>query len=202
MSRKGQNERKLKPDPSRDWLVSREQFLRSIAIGGVAINLPWLTACSSGPDDFGDTSPLNSRQFITLRELLSVLFPNDGNGPGALEVNADRYILWVLNDPLLDPVENEFIIDKLDKFIETCKEQYAQRFEELSEEAKQSFVRKVADDWGKTWISRLLTLIFEALLTDPKYGGNPDHIGWEWLQHDPGVPRPSIHQTYPNILEK
>ena len=39
----------------------------------------------------------------------------------------------------------------------------------------------------------------EALLTDPAYGGNPDGIGWRWLGHTPGYPRPSAATIYPRL---
>jgi gluconate 2-dehydrogenase gamma chain len=40
----------------------------------------------------------------------------------------------------------------------------------------------------------------EALLTDPAYGGNPGGIGWRWLQHVPGYPRPPMDKIYPELL--
>jgi len=45
----------------------------------------------------------------------------------------------------------------------------------------------------------MLTLIFEALLLDPIYGVNTNNIGWNWLNHDPGVPRPNKENMYPTI---
>ena len=49
-------------------------------------------------------------------------------------------------------------------------------------------LRYLADEtrWGRAWLSLLLYYIFEALLSDPVYGGNPDGIGWQWLEHQPG----------------
>ena len=38
--------------------------------------------------------------------------------------------------------------------------------------------------------------IFEALLSDPVYGGNPEGIGWRWLGHRPGFPRPNQRNRY------
>jgi gluconate 2-dehydrogenase gamma chain len=185
-----------------EWMLSRNKFIKSLILGGVVLNSSWLTSCSESEDIFKNTAPLSKDQFITLRSLLDTLFPDDGNGPSALQVNADRYILWVLNDSLLDPAENQYIIDKLDVFAEKCKETTGSVFEKLSQEEKHIYVQSVIDDWGETWVSRLLTLIFEALLTDPMYGGNPDRTGWKWLNHDPGVPRPILVNSYPEILEK
>ena len=36
----------------------------------------------------------------------------------------------------------------------------------------------------------------EALMLDPVYGGNPDMIGWKWLEHQAGFPRPVAGKTY------
>ena len=185
-----------------DYNLTRKDFIQSIAIGSVAINLPWLSACSRGLDDLGDISPLNSKQFETVRQLFQVLFPDDGNGPSALDVNADRYLLWVLNDPLMDPDENQYIIDKFDQFANECEAKNQYPFSELGEDDKIDYVTSVSEDWGQSWLSRLLTIIFEALLTDPRYGGNPNNIGWDWLNHDPGLPRPTDKTAYPNILER
>lgn len=201
MSKEEQSDQKGYPNVS-DWKVSRQFFLRSITWASVAMHLPAISSCKSGQEDFGDTTPLNSKQLTTIRALFMVLFPSEGEGPGALDVKADYFLLWVLNDPLLDASENEFIIEKLDQFMEECNKNYNSSFEELDEEDAVEFVEEVAIGWGKSWISRLLTIIFEALFTDPFYGGNPDGVGWKWLEHDPGSPRPGKEITYPNILQR
>ena len=55
---------------------------------------------------------------------------------------------------------------------------------------------------GENWVSTLLFYICEALLTDPIYGGNPNGIGWAWLAHQPGFPRPSPEQSYGVLHER
>ena len=49
---------------------------------------------------------------------------------------------------------------------------------------------------GQNWLSLLLTYLLEALLADPVYGGNPDGIGWQWLEHQSGFPRPPADKTW------
>ena len=49
---------------------------------------------------------------------------------------------------------------------------------------------------GRSWITELLHYLFEALLTDPVYGGNPGGIGWKWLDHTPGFRRPSKDKRF------
>jgi gluconate 2-dehydrogenase gamma chain len=49
---------------------------------------------------------------------------------------------------------------------------------------------------GRNWLSLLLTYLLEALLADPVYGGNPDGIGWTWLEHQPGYPAPPRDKSW------
>jgi gluconate 2-dehydrogenase gamma chain len=138
-----------------------------------------------------------------LQALQNVLFPSDGNGPGAYEVNADAYLLWILHDEHLDPDENQYIINKLSKFDTYAKDQLGYNFYDLNPREQKAVVQDVSEtSWGRRFLSRLLTLIFEALLVDPQYGGNPEGIGWTWLEHDPGSPRPKQTHLYPTILDR
>ena len=187
------------------WILSRKEFIRSLLIAGIATQLPILNACSeiaiSAEDNFKNIDPLGQRQFKVVREVQDILFPFEGDGPGALEVNADKYLVWVLNDPLLDPKEKDYIIKHIDHLDKTAKNKFGTSFLKLAKKQKEKHIGFIAkESWGKKWLSRLLTLIFEALLLDPIYGGNPDNIGWNWLEHNPGQPRPKTENNYPNIF--
>ncbi len=183
------------------WLLSRKKFVTSLLLGGAALQLPWLTACQHRRYFPGDTTPLSNHQFKVLQALQNTLFPSDGNGPGAYEINADSYILWVLHDELLDPDENQYIIDKLDKFDTFAKDKLKYKFYDLNPKEQKVIVEEVAETaWGERFLSRMLTLIFEALLLDPQYGSNPDGVGWKWLDLIPGTPKPDETHLYPTIL--
>lgn len=185
------------------WEISRKSFVKSILLSGAALQLPWLLSCSNDKEYTGSTTPLSKEQFNLLLAVQNTLFPADGNGPGAADVNAGTYVLWVLNDDRVDPEENEYLIEKLDKFKVQCKEETGYEFTDLNAEEQHQFVRKISEIiWGRRWTSRLLTLIFEALLLDPQYDINPNEIGWKWLNHDPGSPRPSKKILYPEIFER
>ena len=72
----------------------------------------------------------------------------------------------------------------------------------MKDREKEELIRTISKEPAiKFWLSKHLTLIFEALLCDPIYGGNPDEIGWSWLRHNPGEPRPTKELAYPNILD-
>lgn len=185
-----------------NWSPSRKQFIKSLLIGGAALQLPWLSSCSSTTYYQGDTSPFSKEEFKTFQTLLETLFPSDGNGPGAFEINADKYVLWVLNDRYVDPEINEYMLDRFDTFLRKCEEQTGSRFEDLTTSERDKLVAGMSEYvWGRKLFSRMLTLVFEALLLDPIYDVNPNGKGWKWLQHDPGMPRPTQQIRYPQILE-
>ena len=77
-------------------------------------------------------------------------------------------------------------------------------FEALDFTRKEQLLRYLADRtrWGKNWLSLLLYYLFEALLADPAYGCNPDGVGWQWLEHQPGFPRPPPDKIYTHITSR
>jgi len=184
--------------------ISRKKFLKQLLLIGIATQMPVLQACSEDNENdifFKNISPLSQKEFKILRKLLEVLFPKDNNGPSALEVNADKYIVWVLNDKLLDKKENDYIIKHLSSLDNASIEKYNIPFLDLSSNDINDFIKEYSNiKWSKAWFSRLLTLIFEALLLDPIYGGNPNNIAWNWLEHNPGEPRPTEDISYPKLL--
>ncbi len=205
MSKSASHHEELELLEDQNWELSRKTFIRSMLMAGAAVQIPFLNSCGEVENEtikLGKTSPLSENQFLVVRQIQDHLFPEDGNGPGALTVNADRYLLWVLKDPLLNPKEAEYIIKYLDKYRNVCKDTHNKEFTQLSHADQAVFIKAISKEgWGRRWMSRLLTLIFEALLLDPVYGGNPDGVGWKWLNHDPGLPRPNDSNVYPTIMK-
>jgi gluconate 2-dehydrogenase gamma chain len=140
---------------------------------------------------------LNPDQENTLREVQRHLFPSTNASPGADEINALAYLQLVLLDPVLDPRDQKFIINGIGWLEEECLTMFSTGFTNLEFIQKEEILRKIEkENWGERWLSDLLKYIFEALLTDPLYGGNPEGIGWEWLTHAAGIPRPSEANRY------
>lgn len=189
-------------DPS--WSISRRKFVESLVLSGVAIQLPWLQSCENSEAIPTDVSPFSKREFLDMRSVLWILFPDDGNGPGAEELKADHYILWVLRDKEADPEEIDFLVKNTQLFSSEIEKKEGKSFHELSKSNQNQLLKYLLKetDWCERWSSRLLTLILEALLLDPQYGVNPNEKGWLWLEHNPGYPRPKAAQLYPKILEK
>jgi len=187
------------------WQMSRRHFLKGLLITGTITQIPFLSACLNKNDKnevlaFGQ---LNTKQRELMALVQEILFPKDGNGPSASEVNALDYLQWVISDPRMDPGEVEYIFNGIDWLNETAKEIFSELFLNLSQKKKEKIIANIANEnWGEKWLSVLLTLIFEALLSDPQYGGNTDSVAWKWLEHYPGYPRPTEHLLYDKIFDE
>lgn len=140
---------------------------------------------------------LSAAEAAVLSQVQLHLFPPADHSPGAQDINAFAYLQFVLADPALDPRDQKFIINGVRWLEEECQSLFLRSFTDLNPVEKETILRKIeTENWGERWISQLLKYIFEALLTDPIYGGNPDKIGWKWLSHIPGEPRPNVANRY------
>ena len=186
------------------WQMSRRHFVKGLLIAGTITQIPFLSAClnKDKEEERLALGVLNNKQKDILKEIQAILFPNDGNGPSASDVRALDYLQWVISDSRMDPSEVEYLINGIAWVEESSKENLSQSFLKLSQSNKEKLVAKVSrESWGESWLSVVLTLIFEALLSDPQYGGNTDSIGWKWLNHYPGNPRPTKDLLYDKVFE-
>ena len=167
--------------PLQKQLLDRRRFLIQSAGGSVALlfGLPRLAVGA-------DYDP-----WQTLDAVLQHLLPSEPDSPGAAEIHALDYLRFVVDDPKVDRDTRDFIIQGNRWLDELAQEQHGRAFSALHSDAKEQLLRRTAASAaGENWIATLLTYLFEALLTAPAYGGNPQRIGWQWLQYVPGFPLP------------
>ena len=70
-------------------------------------------------------------------------------------------------------------------------------FAQLNFSDKEQLLRGISSSRaGQNWLNTLLGYIFEAMLSPESYGGNPNGIGWQWLEHQAGFPLPEKGQRY------
>lgn len=144
--------------------------------------------------------PFNKSQDKILQEVQEHLFPKSDDSPGANDINSLPYLYFVLTDPDIDEDNKYLIINGVDWLEEECQSSFSKSFISLSSDEKDKVFRIIEkSNWGYRWLSLNLIYIFEALLADPIYGGNPNEIGWKWLEHAPGLPRPSSGNMYSKI---
>jgi len=167
-------------DEWRHTLLSRRAFLLASGGGLAALFAPaGILAATVNP-------------WPVLAATQNHLFPSELGAPGAREINALSYLQGVLADPRGDREEQRFILKGVDWLEDLSRQHHKTAFVDLDPIRREQVLREVANSRpGENWLSTLLLYICEALLTDPVYGGNPGGIGWAWLGHQPGFPRPT-----------
>lgn len=146
---------------------------------------------------------LSRRQWKTIIAVQDHLFPSESaannkpSSPGAKDINAKAYFYAVLADADRDDEDRILVKNGLIELQDICWKKHQKIFIDLSHKQREECLKlfeKTSN--GKPWIMTVLGYIFEALLVDPVYGGNPDSIGWKWLEHQPGLPRPTADTRY------
>jgi len=178
---------------------SRRYFLKGIIGVGVIANLPLINSCN--PEK--NRGILTKRQKEIAKYTFGYLWPDDKSGPGIVEIKVYDYLIWMLSDKNIDPEENQYTINGLNWVDETAMEDYQKHFEKICKREKYRLLHKISNlEWGENWLSKMLSILIEALFADPVYGSNPDGIGWKWVNHNPGQPRPDNENKYPVILNR
>ncbi|MBI2602374.1 MAG: gluconate 2-dehydrogenase subunit 3 family protein [Deltaproteobacteria bacterium] len=182
-------------------MIARRSFLIKGSLGIIAILSPFLVRHFSRQErSKAKTDPLVSipaKLWLVLSAVQEHLFPSDGNTPGAQEIKALSYLGSVLEDPLIDSKEKLLIRDGAQQLEEEVQKRYGLSFVALSSEDRENVLRRWEQNpVGGQWIATILSYIFEALLSDPVYGGNPEGVGWTWLEFQAGFPRPPSSRHY------
>ena len=140
-------------------------------------------------------SPQQHRTVSTVQEHL---FPKGPDSPGAADINAATYLEWAITAPEINPDTKNTIVNGVGRLQDASRERFEVPFADLDDKQSEQLLRYLADKtrWGRAWLSLMLYYVIEALLSDPAYGSNPDEIGWRWLHHQPGFPRPPADKIY------
>lgn len=120
------------------------------------------------------------------------LFGEVADVPTAESINANAYLYKILKHSKITPQNRIFIRDGIKWLNEEAISKYKKTYTKLSDKQRQKVLREIADTgWGDSWLENVLTYFLEAMLGDPIYGVNKDMSGWKWLNHKPGLPRPT-----------
>lgn len=179
----------------RRHLLSRRRFLLRAAGGSLALLFARAGLGSESAQRLDE-----AQRWRLLDAVQRHLLPSEPDSPGAQEINALGYLRFVVADPKVDEEERQFILQGAGWLEELAAKQEAASFLDLDPARREQLLRRVAaSSAGENWLSTLLLYLMEALLTDPAYGGNSRGIGWRWLRHIPGFPRPTPDKIYPKL---
>ena len=159
--------------------ITRRVFIASTILAGTALVLL--------PQ--GAKTEIKIDLFKTLEAVQQVLFPENLDAPSAKAYGATAYLASVSTHSSFLDSDKKFLkqgakmlMNKYPNFLTlNTKEQ---------DEALREFVEK--DKEARSWVSFVLYFNIEALLSSPIYGGNKDESGWQWLQHNAGLPQPKV----------
>ncbi len=190
-------------DDVRSKAIDRRAFVtRLSALLAIAASLPQPARAETlaGKGNANTDLPSVDEPWPTLTVVADHLFPTTPDAPGAKEINATAFLRTQLAEPDMDPDNRKFILNGLGWLNEIATKRHEAVFIDLSKDQREDVLRQIEKTGaGERWISLILLYIFEALLSDPVYGGNPDRIGWRWLEHQPGFPRPPANQRYQEL---
>ena len=186
-----------------NWLKekqTRRHFLKSAAGAGAGFSavaaLPRYAFAS--PESLATI--VKTDPWLTLDVVLNHLLPSSASGPGAREIQATNYLYQTVTNQPIEQAEKAFIVKGVDWLNAYSKQSLAKNFHQLTAAEKETTLQAIASSQaGSNWLNTLLNYIFEAMLSPPIYGGNPNGVGWQWLQHQSGYPLPDLGQRYYEI---
>jgi gluconate 2-dehydrogenase gamma chain len=185
------------------WETNRRKFIKSVGVFAIYTQILRFQSCQTKTQKvYVANDYLNALQVEIIQKVQNVLFPDDGNGPSAYDINAYGHFIWVISDQRKRTKEVTYLINGIDWTNETAIEEFNKPFNELSDHEVENLIEFISNEnWGKDWLSVVLTLIFEALALDSIYNINTNEVGWKWLEHTQGTPRPHKEITYDKIFK-
>lgn len=178
--------------------VSRRHFIQGMSAITAGMLLPVSTKAKTQPRT---AARPQQAPWPTLAAVQQHLFPSEADSPGASDINATSYLKNLIEDAGHDKDERDFILNGPTWLNELAKTEYEKPFTQLDATQREQLLQRIAgSEAGENWLSLLLVYIFEALLSSPIYGGNPDGVGWRWLEHNPGFPQPTNTNSYKKLL--
>ena len=140
---------------------------------------------------YAQSNNASSDTYKTFEALINHMFA-DKDGYVTSELNVIGYFKGVLNDQRIDIESRHYLINGARWLDESADEAYDKDFVSLNPEQKEELLKNVSMlRWGDNWLYKMMSYYFEAVFSDPIYGGNVDGAGWKWLAFQPGFPRPN-----------
>ena len=178
---------------------NRRHFLKSAAGMGALASLPTFNINAKAQTSLNELlkTLVKTDPWLTLDATLNQLLPSSPTGPSASEIRATAYLYQVMNVQPTEQYEKEFILKGVGWLNGYANSEKSADFSQLNFADKEQLLRGISQSTaGQNWLNTLLGYIFQAMLSPASYGGNPDGIGWQWLEHQAGFPLPEEGQRY------
>ena len=184
-------------------LLSRRKFIQYLTI---AVSSYPISSLAINRKQSNISKP-DKEPWQTLSKVQEHLFPSEQgsllDSLGAEDINALVYLQNMMETPEFPQDEKELINNGVTWLDELSKKKYAKKFTQINADEKEKILRQIENsNAGSRWLSLLLTYLLQAIVADPIYGGNPKGIGWQWLEHQPGFPRPVESKKYFKLKQR
>lgn len=131
---------------------------------------------------------IEAKNALVLEEVYQILFPKTTHMPSAKEFAAVNYLNQNIHNEYFDKEDAQLIIQGTIDFHNSFS-----NFLRVSKKEKEEMIQIASqNEYGNSWLTKLIRYGFEALLSDPIYGGNAKQVGWKSLQHKAGIPQPKV----------
>ncbi|CAA6814666.1 MAG: Unknown protein [uncultured Campylobacterales bacterium] len=156
--------------------MQRRNFIKSSAILALTI-----TSCAK----------TNNYFWTTIENAQNILMPKSKFGPSAKELQSTKYLKNV-------SIHSSFDSRDIRVLKQGVKYLYEKNFNVLPKSKKEKLLNNFSQSGlGSQWVSLMLYYTIESTFCDPIYGGNTNQIGWNWVNHPVGYPRPK--KTFGNV---
>ncbi|MDQ1340849.1 MAG: gluconate 2-dehydrogenase gamma chain [Campylobacterota bacterium] len=129
--------------------------------------------------------------YQTLFWVLNDIFPPIKDKLDIKKINTIGFFMAIMDDKRVEDDEKIFIKKGIERLSASSIELYKKQYISLNFLERDDILKTISkENWGENWLWTLLKYTLESLLCDPVYGGNIDQVGWKWLGHTTGHPRP------------
>ncbi len=164
--------------------MQRRDFLATLPLSGMAL--------------YATTSPHphpDKKAFLKHKPLLAAvqahMIPQTPHFPSAKAMQSIDFMEESIFHPSYDYEIRAFIIEGAALLYQREPHFLSYTFQE-----KERALRAFEEDGGEAWLSRILILTLEALLSDPIYGSNKKGYCWYALNTQGGEPRPKVRYIF------
>lgn len=115
------------------------------------------------------------------------LFPQGSKIPSAQVMNVTQFLIETITHETYDRDIRLFVIEGAEELERREKGRFGFY---LSKEREKALRRYEETSYGRSWLTRIMTLTMEGIFGDPVYGSNLHESGWKALDTYGGLPRP------------
>ena len=131
------------------------------------------------------------KEFRTIQSTLSAvqehLFRAGSKIPSAQSMNTTQFLFETMMHKSFDKDIKAFVLEGAKELEKREKGQFTSMTEQEKEKALRAYEET---NYGRNWLSRIMTLTMEGLFSDPIYGSNIEEAGWKSISSYGGLPRP------------